>query len=72
LHYNIEKTKHGIIIIWSNSHTNDGVNIAILIQYGHGTGTGGYISGRDYKSSDSSSVRQDHKRRLGEGEKWLV
>lgn len=35
-------------IEWYNTHTNRGANIAILIQYGHGTGTGGYIAGRDY------------------------
>ena len=35
-------------IEWYNTHTNRGANIAILIQYGHGTGTGGYIQGRDY------------------------
>ena len=27
---------------------NNGVNIAIILQYGHGTGTGGYVAGRDY------------------------
>lgn len=35
-------------IIWTNSNTNKGENIAILLQYGHGTGTGGYVHGRDY------------------------
>lgn len=35
-------------IIWSNSHVNDGVNIAVILQYGHGTGGGGYVVGRDY------------------------
>ena len=35
-------------ITWINSNTNKGENIAILIQYGHGTGTGGYVHGRDY------------------------
>lgn len=35
-------------IDWFNTNENDGVNIAVLIQYGHGTGTGGYISGRDF------------------------
>lgn len=35
-------------IIWSNTHVNDGVNIAIILQFGHGTGTGGYVAGRDY------------------------
>lgn len=35
-------------ISWFNTHTEDGVNIAVIIQYGHGTGTGGYVQGRDY------------------------
>jgi hypothetical protein len=35
-------------ITWTNSHIVDGVPIAIILQYGHGTGTGGYIQGRDY------------------------
>lgn len=35
-------------IEWYNSHVNHGANVAILIQYGHGTGTGGYVAGRDY------------------------
>lgn len=35
-------------IRWSNSHVNDGVPIAVILQYGHGTGTGGYVQGRDY------------------------
>lgn len=35
-------------IRWYNSNRNGGVNIAIILQYGHGTGTGGYVQGRDY------------------------
>jgi hypothetical protein len=35
-------------IIWSNDHVVDGRPIAILLQLGHGTGTGGYVEGRDY------------------------
>lgn len=35
-------------IRWYNSHVEDGRPIAILLQYGHGTGTGGYVQGRDY------------------------
>lgn len=31
-----------------NSHIENGVNIAVILQYGHGTGTGGYVAGRDY------------------------
>jgi hypothetical protein len=35
-------------IEWTNGHVNDGEVIAILLQYGHGTGTGGFVQGRDY------------------------
>ena len=35
-------------IVWKNSHVNKGVNIAVILQYGHGTGTGGYVEGIDY------------------------
>jgi hypothetical protein len=35
-------------IRWHNRNVVDGRPIAILLQYGHGTGTGGYVQGRDY------------------------
>ena len=35
-------------IHWGNTHEVNGVNIAVIIQYGHGTGTGGWVEGRDY------------------------
>lgn len=35
-------------ITFLNSNINDGVPIAIILQYGHGTGTGGWVEGRDY------------------------
>jgi hypothetical protein len=35
-------------IRWHNGHEENGLPIAVLIQYGHGTGTGGYVQGRDY------------------------
>ena len=35
-------------ITWCNDNVNDGVNIAVILQYGHGTGTGGYVQGTDY------------------------
>ena len=44
----IERSKSGVTITWTNSHVVDGVPLAILLQYGHGTGTGGYVEGRDY------------------------
>jgi hypothetical protein len=47
-YYEIEKTRTSYSIIWKNSHVVDGVPIAIILQYGHGTGTGGYVQGQDY------------------------
>ncbi len=35
-------------INWTNDNINNYVNIALILQYGHGTGTGGYVAGRDY------------------------
>lgn len=46
--YDIVETKSSISIVFSNSNINKGVPIAIILQYGHGTGTGGYVQGRDY------------------------
>ena len=46
--YEIEEGLGQARIYWTNSHINKGVNIALILQYGHGTGTGGYVQGRDY------------------------
>lgn len=46
--YNIVETKTGLSLVWTNSNVKDGVPIAILLQYGHATGTGGYVQGMDY------------------------
>lgn len=47
-YYEIEHTNGSATLAFYNSHINDGVNIAIILQYGHGTGTGGWVQGRDY------------------------
>lgn len=47
-YYKIERDKDSIKIVYYNSHVNKGVSIAIILQYGHGTGTGGWVEGRDY------------------------
>lgn len=46
--YSIQQRPGYYSIRWHNSHIEDGVNIAVILQYGHGTGTGGYVQGRDY------------------------
>lgn len=39
---------NSINIYWTNDNINNGVNIAVILQYGHGTRNGGYVQGRDY------------------------
>lgn len=46
--YEIIQNNSGISIIWKNTNVNKGVNIALVLQYGHGTRNGSYVSGRDY------------------------
>ena len=46
--YEIVQESDSFRIYWTNSNVNKGVNIALILQYGHGTGTGGYVQGRDY------------------------
>jgi hypothetical protein len=46
--YKISRYPGGATITWTNSNIVDGVPIAVLIQYGHGTRNGGYVQGRDY------------------------
>lgn len=48
--YKIEKTSDHVAIIWTNSNIVKGYPIAIILDYGHGTGNGGYVSGRHYIS----------------------
>ena len=47
-YYEVEHSKGSATITFLNSHVNKGVPIAIILQYGHGTGTGGWVQGRDY------------------------
>lgn len=46
--YKITRTGGSVTISWTNSHVVDGTPVVILLQYGHGTGTGGYVAGRDF------------------------
>ena len=47
-YYEIKRTKDSVSILFNNSNIQDGVPIAIIIQMGHGTGTGGWVEGYDY------------------------
>lgn len=46
--YEVLVSGGSITIQWTNSNINNGVSIAIILQYGHGTRNGGYVVGRDY------------------------
>lgn len=47
-YYKIERIDGGASLNFLNSNINNGVPIAIILQFGHGTGTGGWVQGRDY------------------------
>ena len=46
--YEIKRQNGVVSLNFLNSNINEGVPIAIILQYGHGTGTGGWVEGRDY------------------------
>ena len=46
--YEIEVSSGGYTITWHNDNVQNGFSVAIGLQYGHGTGTGGWVQGFDY------------------------
>jgi hypothetical protein len=46
--YEIERSGRSVTIKWLNTDVENGFPVAIMLQYGHGTGTGGYVAGQDY------------------------
>lgn len=46
--YEVKQSGKTYSIVWTNTNVVNGVPIAVILQYGHGTGTGGYVKGRDY------------------------
>ena len=47
-YYEIHKERGSVSISFHNSNIQNGVPVAILLQYGHGTNNGGWVQGRDY------------------------
>ena len=47
-YYEIINKSGSVTITFNNSNIQNGVPIAVILQYGHGTGTGGWVEGRDY------------------------
>lgn len=48
--YEIIKEPGKVSIYWNNTNIQNGINIAVILDYGHGTGWGGYVQGRHYIS----------------------
>lgn len=46
--YEISGGRNGVTVTWTNSDVENGFPVAIALQYGYGTGTGGYVQGQDY------------------------
>ena len=46
--YEIKMDDNGATLCWKNANIVDGVPIAVILQYGHGTRNGGYVQGTDY------------------------
>ena len=58
--YEVESDGNGKYTIqFTNSNISDGVNIAIILQYGHGTRNGGYVVGQDYINPTLKSVFEE-------------
>lgn len=58
-YYEIEETKDGYILHWSNSNISDGYSVALLIQLGHGTTGGTYVQGIDYINPALEDILKD-------------
>lgn len=46
--FGIERGSGKVTLYWTNSHENQGVNIAVLLIYGHGLQNGGYVQGMNF------------------------
>ena len=62
--YRVEKTGAGYSLSWHNSDVENGFPVAIMIQVGHGTGTGGYVQGIDYINPAIRPIFEDISREI--------
>lgn len=46
--YEISVEGENLTIYWTNNDIENGFPVAVMLQYGYATGTGGYVQGRDY------------------------
>lgn len=57
--YDVQFFSDGLVIWWTNDHIVNGFNVAIGLQYGHGTGTGGWVQGQDYINPSIKPIFDD-------------
>lgn len=65
-YYDISTTKSGMMLSFHNSNVVDGVPIAIILQYGHATNNGGYVTGIDYINPVLKPIFDDMANRVWE------
>lgn len=65
-YYTIERYPGGIKVVWNNSNIVDGVPIAIILQYGHATKSGTYVTGTDYINPAIRPIFEDLASKLWE------
>lgn len=65
-YYDISTTKSGMTLSFHNSNVVDGVPIAIILQYGHATNNGGYVTGIDYINPVLKPIFDDMANRVWE------
>lgn len=46
--YTTRQNRGSVSIVWTNTTIKGGVPLVVMLQFGHGTGTGGYVQGRDF------------------------
>ena len=64
--YTIDRDGTQYTLTWTNSVMADRIPLVILIRYGHGTGTGGYVQGNDFVTPALEPLIDDLMRTLGQ------
>lgn len=69
--YTITRSNGLAKIEWHNSDIEGGYNVALLVQYGHGTNHGGYVPPHDYINPAIDPIFEELSRQIGEEVKHL-
>jgi len=70
-YYEIKNQNGTASITFLNSNIQNGVPIAIILQYGHGTGTGGWVEGRDYINPAIQPIFDEITEKAWKEVRWL-